>query len=77
MTNKEKMDVAVFRHGVIADFVNGAKLERGDKERLLKEKCGRRWEIPGSHRTRISRSTILRWIRLYDKSGGVTIQQKK
>ena len=70
MAKKGKMDVAVFRHGVIADFVNGAKLERGDKERLLKEKCGRKWEIPGSQRTRISRSTILRWIRLYDNSGG-------
>ena len=70
MDNKRKMEVAVFRHGVIADFVSGAKLERGDKERLLKEKSERRWEIPGSHRTRISRSTILRWIRLYDESGG-------
>lgn len=70
MNSKQKMEVAVFRHGVIADFVNGARLERGDKARLLREKCERRWDIPGSHKTRISRSTILRWIRLYEKSGG-------
>ncbi|MBM4325198.1 MAG: transposase family protein [Deltaproteobacteria bacterium] len=36
----------------------------------MKDKCGRKWDIPFSDRTRISRSAILRWIRLYQDGGG-------
>lgn len=67
MTENPKRDVAVFRFGVICDFVNGPKLDHGQKEALIKEKCARKWSIPNSNKTRISRSTILRWIKLYEK----------
>lgn len=70
MTENPKRDVAVFRFGVICDFVNGPKLDHGQKEALIKEKCARKWSIPNSDKTRISRSTILRWIKLYEKGGG-------
>jgi transposase InsO family protein len=70
MTEEEKMQVAVFRFGVISDFVNGSKLASGEKTRLIREKCARKWQIPFSEKTRIGRSTILRWVRLYNKSGG-------
>lgn len=69
MTEDEKKQVATFRFGVICDFVNGSGLDPGEKARLLREKCARKWEIPLSEKTRISRSTILRWVRLY-KDGG-------
>jgi transposase InsO family protein len=65
MTEDEKMAVATFRFGVIAEFVNGPTPEYGEKERLLREKCARKWNIPHSSKTRISRSTILRWIADY------------
>ena len=65
MTEEEKMAVATFRFGVIAEFVNGPAPEYGEKERLLREKCARKWDIPHSSKTRISRSTILRWIADY------------
>jgi len=70
MTEDEKIEVAVFRFSVISDFVNGSQLTKADKKRLMQEKCCRKWRIPFSEKTRISRSTIFRWIRCYKNSGG-------
>ncbi len=70
MDEDRKKEVAIFRFGVISDFVNGAQLERGEQERLLREKCERKWTIPYSYRTRLTRSTILRWIKRYNESRG-------
>ena len=70
MTEDEKMEVAVFRFGVISDFVSGVKLDRAERRRLLREKCARKWPIPFSAKTRISKSTIRRWIRLHNNSNG-------
>jgi putative transposase len=70
MTEEEKMQVALFRFGVICDFVNGSKLSAGEKSRLLRDKCARKWQIPFSEKTRIGRSTVLRWVRLYKSGGG-------
>ncbi len=66
MTEDEKQEVAAFRFGVICEFVNGTNMDHGEKERLLREKSARKWDIPYSDKTRISRSTILRWISLYN-----------
>ncbi len=65
MTEDEKKEVAAFRLGVIAEFVNGPEPDYGEKERLLREKSARKWNIPYSAKTRICRSTILRWIANY------------
>jgi putative transposase len=70
MHEDEKREVAVFRFGVIHDFVSGVYLDRGEQERLIREKCGRKWVIPYTSRTRLSRSTILRWIKRYKDSNG-------
>ncbi len=70
MTEDEKIEVAVFRYGVISDFVNGSQMTRAEKRRLLREKCARKWNIPFSAQTRISKSTIRRWSRLYRESNG-------
>ncbi len=67
MTEEEKKQVAVFRFGVIHEFVTGIMLDHGEQERLLREKCDRKWKIPFSSRTRISRSTILNWVRKYNE----------
>jgi transposase InsO family protein len=69
MTENEKQKVAIFRFSVIHEFVGGAALSRRGKRRLMKQKCSRKWDIPFSDRTRISRSAILRWIRIYKDSG--------
>jgi len=70
MTEDEKMQVAVFRFGVISDFVTGIMMSRAEKRRLLQEKCDRKWQIPFSEKTRISRGTVSRWCRLYTGSHG-------
>jgi hypothetical protein len=66
MTEQQKKEIAVFRFGVIGEFVTGAELDYGEKERLLQQKCARKWSIPYSGRTRLSRSTILGWTRQYN-----------
>jgi len=70
MTEDEKKQVAVFRFSVISDFVNGSFLAQSEKNRLMKDKCARKWQIPFSEKTRISKGTIFRWIRLYTNSNG-------
>ena len=70
MTEDEKMQVAVFRFGVISDFVTGIAMHRAEKRRLLHDKCARKWQIPFSAKTRISRGTVSRWCRLYTGSHG-------
>ena len=76
MTNDLALKVATFRFGVISDFVGGARLEHGDKERLLQSKSGMKYEIPGSKRTRVSRATIILWIATY-KAGGSQLEALK
>jgi putative transposase len=70
MTEDEKMQVAVFRFGVISDFVNGVRMSRAERRRLMGEKCARKWPIPFSGKTRITKGTIRRWIRLYRAGNG-------
>lgn len=69
MEKNQKMDIAVFRYSVIHDFVGGVTLEYGEKQKLLRDKCARKWAIPYSDKTSISQSTILRWIQRYEDSG--------
>ena len=73
MTEDEKQEVAVFRFSVIHDFIGSNKLEYGEQEKLIAEKCARRWTIPHSPRTSIGKSTILSWIKSY-MDGGRRIQ---
>jgi transposase InsO family protein len=69
MDEQQQKDVAVFRFGVISDFVTRNEMDRGEQERLLAEKCLQSWHIPHSHRSRLARSTILGWIKAYRASG--------
>lgn len=68
MTEDEKMQVAVFRFSVISDFIHARSMSRQERGRLLREKCDRKWQIPFSEKTRISKGTIKRWLRIYDRS---------
>ena len=69
MTEEQKRRVATFRFGVIHDLVGRLDLERGEQQRLIREKCARKWDIPYSAKTHIGRTTILRWMQLYKDSG--------
>ena len=70
MDEEKRQQIATFRFGVIHDLVGHVELEAGEQERLIREKCARKWVIPFSDKTRIARSTILRWVKLYRESGG-------
>lgn len=70
MDEDQRKLVAIFRFGVISDFFTREHMERGERERLLRDKCAQRWQIPFSNRTRLSRSTILGWVKLYRQGGG-------
>jgi len=69
MTDEQKKQVAIFRFGVISDFVSPTRLAWGERARLIEHKCERSWQIPFSQRTRLSPATIRSWIRAYEKSG--------
>ena len=73
MDEEKKKHVGVFRYGVIHEFVSGAELSYGEQERLLREKSSRKWAIPYSSRTRISRSCIRSWIKRY-REGNNTLE---
>jgi transposase InsO family protein len=68
MEENLREQIALFRHGVIAELVNRALAPR-EKERLLCAVAERTWSIPGSARTRIGRSTVRDWIELYQTHG--------
>jgi len=70
MTEEQKKTIAAFRFGVICELVNGARLSVGEQAKLIRDKCARKWQIPYSEKTRISRGTILRWMRRYRASNG-------
>ena len=61
--------IALFRFGVIAPLVD-RHLSRGERERMLTEITGGVWQIPGSSRTAVARSTVLKWLTVYRRSGG-------
>ncbi|MGH7393437.1 MAG: DDE-type integrase/transposase/recombinase [Candidatus Rokuibacteriota bacterium] len=69
MNEEQKKQVAIFRFGVISDFVSPTRLGWGERARLLKQKCARQWQIPFSHRSRLCPATLRSWIRAYEKSG--------
>ena len=69
MDEEIKKQVAVFRFGVISEFVSGNESDYGRQERLLREKSAQRYKIPGTHRTRISKSTIKHWQQRYLAGG--------
>ena len=60
--------IALFRYGVIAELIQRS-LQAGEKEQLVGTIVARTWEMPGSRRTRIGRSTVHDWIELYKTHG--------
>ena len=71
MVTDQKRQIALFRYGIISDFVNRTQiLNHGEKENLLRSKYNCTWHIPYSKKSSISRGTILYWIGRYEKSYG-------
>jgi len=67
--NKELAErIALFRFGVIAPLID-RHLSRGERERIIGQIVEATWQIPGSSRTSIGRSTVEKWLTRYLRSG--------
>jgi transposase len=70
MVADKNRQIALFRYGIISDFVNRTQqFKLGEKEKLFKSKLNCTWKIPHSQKTTISRGIIYHWIDRYKKSG--------
>jgi putative transposase len=68
MDETQKEQIALFRHGIIAELISRPLAPR-EKEKLLCSIAEKTWNIPGSRRSRIGRSTVRDWIELYQTHG--------
>jgi hypothetical protein len=55
---------------VAGSLVNRKGMSRGEQEAVIRHIIAKSWDIPGSPRSSIARSTVLRWVSLYEASGG-------
>jgi transposase InsO family protein len=69
MNEDQKKKIALFRFGVISSLVGARNQGWGYQKKLLREICEKQWEIPGSGRSNISKSTIFNWLSRYEKNG--------
>jgi putative transposase len=69
MNDELRKQIALFRFGLISALVGRKGLSRGEQSACLKNITERQWDIPGSARSSIARSTVLRWLALYQHSG--------
>jgi transposase InsO family protein len=67
-SNDLSEQTALFRYGVIADFIH---LPPGTKGlyQLIRKKAEKDYSIPGSSRTRVAEETIRSWLKKYRKDG--------
>jgi putative transposase len=70
MDKELREQIALFRFAVIGSLVNQKGLSRGEQELHIRQITSRSWEVPGSPRSSIGRSTVLRWLSIYQRSGG-------
>jgi transposase InsO family protein len=61
-------ETALFRYGLIAQFVHDPP-DSGQQERLLREVAAKTYRIPGSTRTRVSVTSLRRYLKAYREKG--------
>jgi len=69
MDQELRKRISVFRFALISPLVSRKGMSRGEQESLIRDIIAKSWEIPGSPRSSIARSTVLRWVALYEKAG--------
>ena len=69
MDQELRKRVSLFRFALISPLVSRKGMSRGEQEALIRDIIAKSWEIPGSPRSSIARSTVLRWVALYTKAG--------
>ena len=61
-------EIALFRYGLITQLVHDVP-PRGQQERRLREIAAKSYRIPGSTRTRVSVTTLRRYLKAYREGG--------
>ena len=61
--------IALFRFGLISPLVSRKGMSRGEQEAIIKDLVSKEHNIPGTGRSSVARSTILRWLSLYQDGG--------
>jgi transposase InsO family protein len=69
MDQEMRRAVSLFRFGIISSLVSRKGMSRGEQEARIRQIVEATWELPGSTRSSIARSTVLRWLSLYQRSG--------
>jgi len=69
MDQELRKNISLFRFTIISPLVHRKGMSRGEQEAILRDITARAWEIPGSPRSSIARSTVLRWMALYERGG--------
>ena len=69
MDQELRKSISLFRFTLISPLVSRKGMSRGEQEAILRDIASKAWDIPGSPRFSIARSTVLRWVDLYEKSG--------
>jgi putative transposase len=69
MNDELRKQISLFRFGLISPLVGRKGLSRGEQSACLKRITAQEWDIPGSARSSIACSTVLRWLDIYQRSG--------
>jgi len=64
MDEELREQIALFRFAVITPLVSQRHLGRGEREALIRQVTESEWKIPGSQRSRVARSKVLKWLGL-------------
>ena len=78
MTDEQKMEIALFRYGVIHPLLD-ENLQKGEKATLMKQILGKTYDIPLSSRTTISERTLFKYLQWHREGGFQALlpQQRK
>ncbi len=68
MTEQEREEVALFRYGIISDFLQG-EWAWGERKRLLEKKALGSWRHPQGQLIQISAEAMKRWMQIYRREG--------
>lgn len=67
MDQEKTLQIALFRFGLISSLIH--LKNKTDKKRMLKELCAGEYDIPYSKKRKLSKKTILQYLKLYQKYG--------